>query len=129
MILVDSSVWIDFFNGRLTPAVERLRAYIETDDIAIGDLMLCEVLQGFRTEADAQRAERALTALIVLDLVTPERAILAAAQYRGLRRRGITIRKTIDLLIGAYCISTGTPLLQDDRDFLPVAEHLGLVLA
>ena len=129
MILVDSSVWIDFFNGRATPAVERLRAYIETDDIAIGDLMLCEVLQGFRTEADAQRAERALTALIVLDLVTPERAILAAEQYRGLRRRGITIRKTIDLLIGAYCVNTGTPLLQDDRDFQPMAKHLGLVLA
>ncbi|KZC98241.1 type II toxin-antitoxin system VapC family toxin [Oceanibaculum pacificum] len=129
MILVDSSVWIDFFNGNDSPEVQRLRRYLLETDVAVGELMLCEVLQGFRTEKQAALARRALTALPVLQISTPPLAIRAAENFRALRRRGITIRKTIDLLIGAYCIETGTPLLHADRDFQPMVEHLGLTAA
>lgn len=129
MIVVDSSVWIGFFNGVATDPVRRLRSYLGTEDILLGDLILCEVLQGFRTEHDAAIVRDAFAAFAQVAMVGPSVAVDAAANYRNLRRRGITVRKTIDLLIGTFCIRERHALLHDDRDFEPMVEHLGLATA
>jgi hypothetical protein len=126
VILVDSSVWIGFLRGTATREVVRLRRALEEDDAAIGDLVLSELLRGTRDDVGARRLSERLAALPCHDLVGRTVAIRAAANYRALRRRGITIRKDVDLLIGAWCIEHEVPLLHADRDFDPMAEHLGL---
>lgn len=126
MTLVDSSVWINQFNQVPDPAVERLRRSITEGPLLVGDLILCEVLQGFRSEAQARLVERALSQYQLVTLSSPELAIKAAANYRLLRRRGITIRKTIDVIIGTFCIERGHALLHSDRDFEPMERYLGL---
>jgi len=126
MILVDSSVWISHFNQALTPPVEYLRELIPVEPILLGDLMLCEILQGFRSEAAARLAERSLRRFEIVSLCNPELAVSAAGNYRLLRRRGITIRKTIDVIIGTFCIEHGHALLHSDRDFEPMERWLGL---
>jgi hypothetical protein len=126
MILVDSSVWIAQFNQAPNPAIERLRAIVTEGPLLVGDLILCEVLQGFRSEAQALLVERALSQYQIVALSSPELAIKAAANYRLLRRRGITIRKTIDIIIGTFCLERGHSLLHADRDFEPMERFLGL---
>ena len=127
MILVDSSVWIDFFNGRLTRETDHLDTLLGTDVAATGDLILVEVLQGFRDDADFASAKRALSKLPSFELLGRERAERPAGRYRELRKAGVTVRKTVDVVIGSFCIDEGIPLLFSDRDFLPMVEHLGLV--
>ena len=127
MILIDSSIWIDYFNGRLTRETDHLDALLGADVAATGDLILVEVLQGFREESDFASAKRALSKLPSFDLLGSRRAEQAAGRYRELRRAGVTVRKTIDVVIGSFCIDEGIPLLFSDRDFLPMVEHLGLV--
>lgn len=127
MILIDSSIWIDYFNGRLTRETDQLDALLGADVAATGDLILVEVLQGFREESDFASAKRALSKLPSFDLLGSRRAEQAAGRYRELRRAGVTVRKTIDVVIGSFCIDEGIPLLFSDRDFLPMVEHLGLV--
>ena len=127
MILVDSSVWIDYFNGTRSPETDRLDALLGNEVAATGDLILLEVLQGFRTEADLAAARRAMSNLPYFDLLGRERAHRAAGRYRELRKAGVTVRKTIDVVIGSFCIDAGIPLLFSDRNFLPMVEHLGLV--
>ena len=129
MILVDSSVWIDFFNGRVTLETDHLDALLGTDVAATGDLILMELLQGFRDESDFVTARRLLSMCPSFDLLGSGRAVLAAGRYRELRKAGVTVRKTIDVVIGSFCIDEGIPLLFSDRDFLPMVEHLGLVPA
>ena len=129
MILVDSSVWIDLLNNVVTEPVRRLRELIPTTPLLIGDLILCEVLQGLRTDAQARLVERALRSFEAVSLVDSELAVKAAANYRVLRRRGITIRKTIDIFIGTFCIERGHMLLHSDRDFAPMERFLGLQTA
>ena len=129
MIVVDSSVWIDFFNGVSTPEVERLDALLGTSPITIGDLILVEVLQGFRNERDASTVRQLFRALPLLTMVGAQNAYKAAENYRMLRSRGITVRKTIDGIIATACIEANVPLLFSDRDFLPYVEHLGLEVA
>ena len=126
MTLVDSSVWIAQFNQVANPAVERLRAIVTEGPLLIGDLILCEVLQGFRSEAQARLVQRALSRYQIVAISSPELAIKAADNYRLLRRRGITIRKTIDVIIGTFCIERGHSLLHSDRDFEPMERYLGL---
>ena len=126
MILVDSSVWIDHLNGTVTEAVRRLRALIPERPLLVGDLILCEVLQGFRSEREAQLVERALRRFATVSLLDPEVAVKAAANYRSMRARGVTIRKTIDLVIGTFCTERGHVLLHSDRDFEPMVRLLGL---
>ena len=127
MILVDSSVWIDYFRGASTPQADKLDAILGMDLVATGDIILAEVLQGFRDEQEFGQAKRLMTAsLAVVDLVGVAMAIQAAQNYRVLRARGITVRKTIDTLIATYCIEHGISLLYSDRDFDPFVEHLGL---
>lgn len=127
MILVDSSVWIDYFNGMRTPETNHLDASLGNEIAATGDLILLEVLQGFRADADLAAARRAMSNLPYFDLLGRERAHRAASRYRELRKAGVTVRKTVDVIIGSFCIDEGIPLLFSDRDFLPMVEHQGLV--
>ncbi len=127
MIVVDSSVWIDFLRGREAPHVRRLRAVLGADEIVVGDLMLCEVLQGLASERAAGEVEALLRRFEIVSMVGDAIAIAAARNFRFLRRRGITIRKTIDLLIGTWCIEHRRPLLHNDSDFRPMARFLGLI--
>lgn len=126
MILVDSSVWIDFFRGTVTPETERLDALLGSELLVVGDLILAEVLQGFSSERDFNQARKLLTALDVVTLGGPEIAIQAARNFRTLRARGVTIRKTIDTLIATRCIESDYALLFSGRDFDPFVECLGL---
>lgn len=127
MIVVDSSVWIDYFNGRATPRTNRLDRLLGVEPLAIGDLILTEVLQGFTSDTDYRQARQLLTTLTVFDMLGTELALKSADNYRALRQRGITIRKTIDTVIATFCIERQHPLLFEDRDFLPFVEHLGLI--
>ncbi|MCP1271655.1 type II toxin-antitoxin system VapC family toxin [Acetobacter cerevisiae] len=126
MILVDSSVWIDFFRGTVTPQVDVLDRLLGEELVAIGDLMMTEVLQGFASERDFNKARRLLGALDLVEIGGRDVMIEAARYFRDLRARGITIRKTIDTLIATRCIVSGYRLLYSDRDFDPFVTHLGL---
>jgi predicted nucleic acid-binding protein len=129
VIVVDSSVWIDFLNGRKVPHVERLRAVLGNEEIVVGDLMLCEVLQGLASEQAARQVESLLSRFEIVPMAGDAIAVAAARNLRFLRKRGITVRKTIDLLIGTWCIENRRPLLHNDSDFRPMARHLGLLEA
>jgi hypothetical protein len=129
MILVDSSVWIDFFRGTSTPEAERLDRLLGSEPLLVGDLILTEVLQGFSNERDFNQAKKLMAALDVVDIGGHDIAIQAARNFRTLRSRGVTIRKTIDTLIATRCIESDYALLYSDRDFDPFVEHLGLRLA
>jgi predicted nucleic acid-binding protein len=126
VILVDSSVWIDYFRGTATPQVEKLDSLLGSEPIATGDLILTEVLQGFVSDRDFNQARKLMTSLVIVDLVGQDIAIQAARNFRALRSLGVTVRKTIDTLIATRCIDSGLPLLYSDRDFDPFVEHLGL---
>jgi predicted nucleic acid-binding protein len=127
VIVVDSSVWIDFLNGRNAPHVRRLRTLLGTDEIIVGDLMLCEVLQGLDSERAAQEVEALLRRFEIVSMAGEAIATAAARNFRSLRRRGVTVRKTIDLLIGTWCIENRGSLLHNDSDFHPMARYLGLI--
>jgi predicted nucleic acid-binding protein len=126
LILVDSSVWIDYFRGRITAQTEKLDGLLGQELLAIGDLILTEVLQGFDNERDFSDAGKMLTSLDVVELGGREIAMQAAKNFRVLRRLGVTVRKTIDTVIATRCIESGDDLLHSDRDFDPFAKHLGL---
>jgi predicted nucleic acid-binding protein len=128
VIVVDSSVWISHLRGQHTEAVHKLQAFVNDDDsqILVGDLILLEVLQGARDEANAARIEHDLRIYRVVTMCDATFAVQAARNYRFLRERGVTVRKTIDMIIGTFCIAGGHGLLHDDRDFEPMATFLGL---
>ena len=126
MILVDSSVWIDYFRGSNTWETDRLDSLLGSEPLAIGDLILTEVLQGFSNDKEFNRARRLLTALVVVDLGGQSVAIQAARHFRALKALGVTVRKTIDTVIATRCIMDGYTLLHSDRDFEPFVAHLGL---
>ena len=127
MIAVDTSVWIDFLNGRNAAYVQQLRAILGVEEVIVGDVMLCEVLQGLESERMAQEVEALLRRFEIVPMAGDAIAVAAAHNFRSLRRRGITIHKTIDLLIGTWCIENRAPLLHNDSDFRPMARHLGLI--
>lgn len=129
MTLVDSSVWIDYFRGTGSQQTDRLDALLGTEPLATGDLMLTEVLQGFGSERQFSNALRLLTSLSLVDIAGQDIAVQAARNFRTLRARGVTVRKTIDTLIATRCIESGYSLLYSDRDFEPFVEHLGLLSA
>ena len=126
MILVDSSVWIDFFRGVDNSGALRLREALHHREIVVGDLILVEVLQGYTVEREAERASELLARFEQVSIVDPAIAKQAAAHYRQLRRQGITVRKTIDLLIATRCLDKDWWLLHNDRDFEPLRVNLGL---
>jgi predicted nucleic acid-binding protein len=124
--VVDTSVWIDYFNGRATRETDLLDQWLATGDLLIGDLILAEVLQGFRSDLDFYRVRRRFAALEFRPMVGREIALAAAGNYRALSARGVTVRGTIDTLIATFCIAGGHELLHCDRDFDPFERHLGL---
>ncbi len=126
MILVDTSVWIGHLNDAVTGPVSRLRELIPAIPLLVGDLILCEILQGLRSERETRLVERSLRRFETVSLLDPDLAVKAAANYRFLRGSGGTIRKTIDLVIGTFCIECGHLLLRDHRDFEPMVRFLGL---
>ena len=129
MILVDSSVWIDFFRGTASAETDRLDDLLGRTPVLIGDIILTEVLQGFTAERDFNKALRMLNSLECIDLAGRDLAIQAARNFRLLRSKGVTIRKTIDTIIATRCIEDDMALLFSDRDFQPFVDHLGLVSA
>ena len=126
MILVDSSVWIDYFRGTKTPHTDQLDALLGVEPVATGDLVLAEVLQGFGSDQDFNQGKKLLMSLPIIELVGRDVAVQAAKNFRKLRAEGITVRKTIDTLIATICIVNRLTLLYSDKDFDPFVEHLGL---
>lgn len=126
MILVDSSVWIDFFNGNSTAETDWLDAALGNEHLVGGDIILTEVLQGFQRDEDFNTAKKLLLNFPVMEMVGQELAIESARNYRRLRKHGVTVRKTIDVLIGTFCIHHRISLLHNDRDFEPMIKYLKL---
>jgi hypothetical protein len=126
MVLADTSVWIDYFNGVVNWQTDRLDWLLDSQPVALGDLILTEVLQGFDQEAEFQRARAVLTLLPFYELGGYDLGLQAANNYRILRRQGITVRKTIDVMIATGCIAWSLELLHNDRDFIPMEQMLGL---
>jgi len=126
VILVDSSVWIDFFRGTQTPQAEKLDGLLGTIRIVVGDLIVAEVLQGVRDKREFQQVRKTLDTFEQVDVVGKDIAIQAARNFRKLRDLGFTVRKTIDTLIATRCIESNYALLHSDRDFDAFEAHLGL---
>ncbi len=126
MILVDTSVWIDYFNGQKTWQTDQLENLLSDVPIIMGDLILTEILQGFRSDNDYKTAKSFLSELPFRQMGGYQVAIQSAQNFRSLRKKGVTVRKTIDVIIGTYCILEDLPLLHDDRDFDPMVSHLSL---
>lgn len=126
MMLVDTSVWIDYFNGKESRHTEALDRAIIEGTVALGDLIFLEILQGFRNDEDYRKVKRILSTLDQYDLLGSTMVEKCADSYRALRKRGITVRKTTDVIIATFCIDQKLPLLFLDRDFVPFVKHLGL---
>jgi len=126
MMVVDSSVWIDYFNGKITKQTNLLHSLLGNELIVVGDLILTEVLQSFQNDKDFKKAGELLDSLIFRQMLGKELAVKSAKNYRRLRKKGVTVRKTIDVIIATFCIANNLPLLHSDRDFNPMQKHLNL---
>ena len=126
MIVVDTGVWTDFFSGHSSAAADALDDLLGRERIVVGDVILLEVLQGFRHDHHLRRAATMLRRGPVVVMLGEARALAAAARYRRLRAKGVTIRESVDLMIGSWCIDENVPLLHADRDFDRLVEHEGL---
>ena len=126
MLVVDTSVWIDYFNGVENSQTDFLHTVLDKTPILIGDLILTEVLQGFRHDPDFEKVRRALGKYMQASMVSPVLAVQSARNYRFLRQKGVTVRKTVDSLIATYCIENDHELLHNDSDFDGYEKHLGL---
>jgi len=129
MILVDSSVWIDYFGGKSTRETNLLDGILGERTVLAGDIIIAEVLQGFRNDKDFNAAREAFSTFQTVDMLNAALAVQSGVNFRTLRKKGITGRKTIDCLIATYCIENGVTLLHSDRDFEPFAQYLGLKTA
>ena len=126
MIVVDTSVWIDYVHGIDAPHTNILDHELEHNCIITGDIIIVEFLQGFREESAYKAAKELMESLEYQDFLGKEIAIQAAQNFRILRKKGITVRKTIDVIIGTFCIENGYELLHNDRDFDPLEKYLRL---
>lgn len=126
MIVVDSSVWISHFSNVVHPEVELLRQLDEVETILVGDVILIELLKGARSERAVRLIEEQLADFNQVQMLDVDLARRAAANYRSLRSSGVTIRNSIDLIVGTYCLANGHALLHRDRDFDNFERHLGL---
>ena len=125
--MVDSSVWIDYFKGTINKQTDFLNSALGTQSLCIGDLILTEVLQGFRLDKDYRQARDLLSELTIYEILGVKTAQQSANNFRSLRKRGITVRKTADVIIATFCIEQKLPLLFTDKDFKPFVDHLGLI--
>jgi hypothetical protein len=126
MIFVDSSVWIDYFNGKITKQTNLLDSFLGNELVVIGDLIITEVLQGFEHDKDFKKAGQLFDCLIFKEMLGKDLAVKSARNYRLLRKKGVTVRKTIDVIIATFCIYNDLPLLHSDRDFRSMEKHLNL---
>lgn len=126
MILVDTSVWIDYFNGNADKYTDALDEALEAGVAAIGNLIFLEILQGFRIDKEYKLAKESLSTLLQYEMFGHLIALKCAENYRVLRKKGITIRRTTDVIIATFCIENNLPLLFSDKDFKPFVQHLGL---
>ena len=128
MVLADTSIWIDYFRGVYSPQTDQLNELLNEERVATGDLIIIELMQGFKTKSQIAAARQIISRLEYFDLVGKDIAFKAADNYRLLKNKGITIRKTIDIIIGTFCIENQFKLLHNDRDFEPMVDYIGLVL-
>ena len=126
MIVADTSAWIDYFRGVEAPHTDLLDRALSESRVIIGDLILAELLQGFSSDREYQTAKHLMDGLEYRDFVGKDMAMAAAQNSRALRRQGITVRKTIDVLIATFCMENGFGLIHNDRDFDPMEQLLGL---
>jgi len=126
VVVVDTTVWIDYVNGLDTPYTNALDYELLRNQVITGDLLIAEFLQGFRADKDFEAAKEIVNSLIYCDMLGKDIALKSAANFRFLRKKGITIRKTADVIIATFCIEHGLPLLHSDRDFDIMENHLGL---
>lgn len=126
MIIADTGIWIDYFNGVINLYSNRLDQALQDEQVALTDIILMEILQGFRSEKEYSRAKTALSALPCFEILGVKNALRYAEYYRTLRKQGITIRKNNDVMIAGFCIVQRIPLLFNDRDFEPFVKYLGL---
>ena len=126
MVVVDSSVWIDYFNGKITKQTNLLDSLLESDLVVIGDIILTEVLQGFRDDKDFNKTKDLLDCLLFRPMLGKDLAVKSAQNYRQLRRKGVNVTKTVDVIIATFCIWNNLPLLHSDRDFRSMERHLNL---
>ena len=126
MVVVDTTVWIDYVNGLSTPQTDALDHELQHNQIITCDLIIVEFLQGFRDDRDFEAAKEIMDSLVYCDILGKDIALKAAMNFRYLRKNGITIRKTADIIIGTFCIENDLPLLHNDRDFDPMEKFLGL---
>ena len=126
MVIVDTTVWIDYLAGKTNAQTTWLETHADRQRLGLTDLILCEILQGIRTEADVKKVRHELSRFAIFSTGGEDLAVASAQNYRTLRRRGITVRTTIDCLIATFCLREGHPLLHHDSDFNPFETHLGL---
>ena len=126
MVLADTSIWIEYFRGVYSSQTDLLNELLNEERVATGDLIIIELMQGFKTNNQIAAARQIISRLEYFDLVGKDIAFKAADNYRLLRNKGITIRKTIDIIIGTFCIENQFKLLHNDRDFEPLVDYLGL---
>lgn len=126
MILIDTSAWIEYFRNGVPSVARKVDQCLREEDVAIGDLIYCEILQGIYSDTHRRQVEGMLLGLPRFEMVGFESARKAAGNYRLLRTKGVTVRKTIDVLIGTFCAEHDIPLLHSDRDFDLMAPHIGL---
>lgn len=126
MVIIDTTVWIDYLNGIQTPQTEWLETEVEKQRLGLTDLILCEVLQGVKDEHLAAETQRELLKFEILPMGGVDLAVAAARNYRKLRVQGLTVRKTVDCLIATFCLMNGHALLHNDRYFDPFEQVLGL---
>ena len=127
MILVDTSIQIDYFNGIENKETNILDLALIDGTVAIGDIIVMEILQGFRSDKDYNKAKKSLATLEQYEMFGQSMVMKCADNYRILRKKGITIRKTADVIIASFCIDNKIPLLFSDRDFMPFVTHLNLL--
>ena len=128
MVLVDTTVWTDYVRGLKTPHTNALDYELLHNQVITGDLLMAEFLQGFRNDRDFEAAKEIMNSLIYCDMLGKDIALKSAENFRFLRKNGITIRKTADIIIGTFCIEHKLHLLHNDRDFEPMEKHLGLLI-
>ena len=126
MLVVDTTVWVDYFNGVQNPQTDFLHIVLDSIPILIGDLILAEVLQGFRYDPDFEKVRRTLGKFAQESMVNPALAVQSARNYRFLRQKGVTVRETIDSLIATFCLENDHQLLHNDSDFDGYEQYLGL---
>jgi len=129
MLIVDTTVWVDYFNGQINPETDYLYRAMSEELILVGDLILAETLQGFREDRDFELAQAALAKFEQVEMLNLQLARQSAQNYRSLRKKGVTVRKTIDCLIATFCITENHTLLHRDNDFDGFEKHLGLIVA